>query len=446
MQFIRDYQLNKRERWWLVGIVLVAVLLRVGMVLYDQPHQPGGDEVLFVRIAQGLVRGEGFSFEDVRFPCARQPGMPTASRAPGAPYWLAGWFWLVGQNYLWPCLLVAVLSGLSTYLLFDVGARLVSKPAGFAAAVLWTFSFSAVFTWYGVASLIAEPIALVLLIAALYGLVRAWQSGKLLWAAAAGLCIALATLLRPPTMLLILFLGLWALGWERRKPVFLALGVALVVQGVGQLPWFIRNYRAFGKPVAVSSYGGTNLYISNNSICIANRGALNQKEEVFEPEVTAVMRTLPEVEADRYCRDITLRYLREHPRTFLYLAYRRALQLWDPSVNLAYSLGYEGYLFDGTYLVMMLLAVIGFGVTRRTSFAWLCVVWATSFLWIHLLITTHPRYRQPADPALILLAAAGAAWIWQHRRGRVILGVLAVGAVLATAFSSTLLNLLRAIF
>jgi 4-amino-4-deoxy-L-arabinose transferase-like glycosyltransferase len=123
----RTFSQTGSEKRQLVGIVSLGILLRVSMVLLDHPHYPGGDEPLFIEIAKSIVSGDGISYFDPRFPSSWVPGTPTASRAPGASFWLAGWFWLIGENYLVPRLVTAFLSGLSAYLYFRLGQAMHSN-------------------------------------------------------------------------------------------------------------------------------------------------------------------------------------------------------------------------------------------------------------------------------------------------------------------------------
>jgi hypothetical protein len=43
------------ERGGLLALVLLAIFIRVWMLLMDHPHTPGGDEGLFIKIANSIV-------------------------------------------------------------------------------------------------------------------------------------------------------------------------------------------------------------------------------------------------------------------------------------------------------------------------------------------------------------------------------------------------------
>jgi 4-amino-4-deoxy-L-arabinose transferase-like glycosyltransferase len=398
-----------RQRLILGGLLLLAIGVRVLMVLLDHHHQPGGDEPIFIQIAGDIVHGRGVSYFDSRFPRLWSPGMPTASRAPGASFWLAFWFWLGGESLVVPRIVVAIASGAMTYLFFRIGRIFHSYRAGIISALLWLFSISAVFSWYGTASVIAEPLALVFLIIAFYSAFTGLAAGALRNAVVCGACLGAASLLRPTALTVLVFVAIWALVFSRSKKTAQFIAVAALAQALMIGPWAIRNFIELRTLSPISTYAATNFYASNNPLCTANRGALNQQSFPFEPDAIADMQRLPEAEVERYCWRRGFSYLLNNPKVVPYLLWRRTILFFDPSIQLAAPLP-SFRLFDLSYILALLLATIGALRYRRHPITWLCLLWSINFVWINIiLISGHPRYRQLIDPQMIGLAGAGGA-------------------------------------
>ena len=427
------------------GLVALAVLIRVAIVVLDGQHVPGGDEPLFLQVARTILHGGGFSFEDPRYPCAWSPGMPTAARAPGPAYWLALWIGAFGENLLYPRLLVAVLSGACTYLMFALGGMFHSPRAGLIAAFLWAFWPSAIGTWYGVTSVIGEPLALLLVVVALYGFVMGLRTGHWKWAVCAGAAIGLASFFRPPVLTLLFFFALWLLRYQRTPRALRLLAVALVAQALVLLPWTVRNYVLLHGLVPISTYSATNFYISNNPLSVANKGAYNQTSPEFEPDAVEEMKQKSEIEVYRYCWARGKAFISTHPKEFAYLVFRRMVLLFDPTIDFPAFTSSNRRFFDGPYLFLALLTLVGLPYLRKEPYFWLCLLIAVNFIYAHLLITTHPRYRQLAEPGLMLMAAPVLATMWNGgNKVRAVLAITALLFIAITLFAQELLPLVRA--
>jgi hypothetical protein len=223
--------------------------------------------------------------------------------------------------------------------------------------------------------------------------------------------------------------------------------MALIAQIIVLAPWAVRNYYKLGAWIPVSTYGGTNFYKSNNPICLANKGAVNESKPVFEEEAIADMKKLPEVEGEKYAWQRGWQFLRSHPMAIPYLVYRRTLLFWDPSIQLSPPFDVRKTLIDGGYVLIFILSLAAVWYCQERKVVWFYLLWCLNFSWSVLLFSPHPRYRQLLDPALIILAGIGGCEvIRQHKRGKAIVIGLATIAVLMTLFSRQILELLRAAF
>ena len=132
----------------LIGLCLLGVALRIGTVLvalrtdynpYVQVRQVG-DVVEFTAIAVSLAKGEGLSqhyepvigdfFQDPDRVQPTRPPVPTVRRPVGYPLFLALLFRLVGFRLVPVLMVQALLSAVSTLLVYLIAALL--KPEDFS--------------------------------------------------------------------------------------------------------------------------------------------------------------------------------------------------------------------------------------------------------------------------------------------------------------------------
>jgi len=241
----------------------------------------------------------------------------------------------------------------------------------------------------------------------------------------AGLVAGLATLTRPVGVLFLLplVLGVWTVRprWSRRA---LLAPLLLAVCATGTVaPWTIRNLHTMRGFVPVSTQTGIALAGTYNDATDRDRIACTRcwPWGLSPADLDLVLRSgLDELEIDRTLRARALQYAARHP------AYVARAAGWQT----ARMLGAGGIAFERMVVAdavaegpdwarLAWLTLIGFWVTtasaavgafsrraRRTPrFVWL--VPAAAFLAAALVLGTS-RYRAPADPFLILLAACGA--------------------------------------
>jgi 4-amino-4-deoxy-L-arabinose transferase-like glycosyltransferase len=239
----------------------VAAALRLVLVLLV-PAVPSWDGVIYVRAAEQLAAGEGYTQRILHE--ANSP-RPTAFYPVGFPAVLA-LVRLAGGGLRGDRLLQVAASCLLVPVAYLYARRVRHRRAGRAAAwatALWPGGIFLSATW------LAEPVfALGVGLALLpYAYARRRRVPHTLLVAALGL--GLIGYLRASSLPMVSLLGL-AAGYDavRTKPPLRRTLVALVAAGaltavavVPLLPWAVRNYRLLGAPVLVSTNGGVNLLL-----------------------------------------------------------------------------------------------------------------------------------------------------------------------------------------
>jgi len=432
---------------WLLAIVGLALLLRLIYVFqyqanpfFDHPIMDSRNHDLWAR---SYLSGEPFL-----------PGHPYF-RAPLYPWFLAACYRLFGDGYLAPRLAQALLGALSCGLVFLIArcfhGRWASAGAGLAAAGCWLMI-------HFDAELLDVPLGLFLNLLGLYLFTRAWQGGALRFHAAAGLALGLAAIARP-TVLLFAALAAAALWLANRREPRAALrraGILVAACLVPILPITIRNALVGGDFVPIASQGGLNLYIGNHpgadgTTAELPGGMADWRGSYFESIAMAEQalgRKLRPSEVSAHFTRESLRFAAGSPGEWLALMGRKFRLFWNRA-ELADNQPIR--FFAERYAPIARWLPVGFGLLAPLGALGLLLalrdprrffpLWgytaASAAAVIAFFVTT--RFKMPAVPGLILLAAGAVEWgagaLRARRRGPLLAAALALAALAAWTHS-----------
>lgn len=380
----------------------LALALRLAYLAWfvGPGYQPELDAREYSDIAVSLATGRGFALAD---------GTPTAIRPPLYPLLLAAVYRVTGPDNYTAGLIVQALIGAGIALAtFAVGRRFgfgVGAVAGLIAATYPLLIFAG-------GSLLTEPLFILLVTLATSTALRILEQPSAGQGAQLGLWLGLAGLARPNGLLLAFFLLGWLIlaargAWRRR--LGMAIG-AMVVVALVTSPWVIRNYLVFRSFIPSTTMGGAVLFGANNER-ILNEPALHG-DWVSPCEVPGAGWTcgLDEVSRDAAWRALGLAFIREHLADLPVMVWWRFVKFWH---LYPFAHGFPANVGFWYYVAVALLAVGGVWVLRR-SWRQLGVLLAViaCFMITALVFWGGFRMRAPAEPALIVLAAAvpGALW------------------------------------
>src|ERR1700690_1738020 len=122
---MNSFSATPPNRKFLFGIIVVAVLLRIGAVALFHPPLISDDRD-YDAIARSLAHGDGFKLD----------GNPTAYRLPGYPLLLAATYAVFGDSKT-PIRIIQVIADvISCLLLFSIGKKMFSEKVGLLAAAI----------------------------------------------------------------------------------------------------------------------------------------------------------------------------------------------------------------------------------------------------------------------------------------------------------------------
>lgn len=245
----------------LAAPLTVALAVRL-LLLVVAPTEPTWDGVIYVRAAEQLARGEGYT---LRILAEDNPAHPTAFYPVGFPALLA-LVRLLGGGLLADGVLQAFCCTALVPIAYLFARRAQSRRAGRWAAwlsALWPGGIFLSSTW------LAEPAFALGAGIALLPLAYARRRARPRALVIAALGLGAVAYLRASALPMVGCLGLaLGYGWPRGRPIAkralagAALAVALVAIACLPLaPWAQRNAKLLGAPVLVSTNGGVNLLL-----------------------------------------------------------------------------------------------------------------------------------------------------------------------------------------
>ena len=240
----------------------------------------------------------------------------------------------------------------------------------------------------------------------------------------AGLMGAWAALVAGSALPAFLLFALW-MAWSRdgaarrsrSRNIRLALACLLpIVVIVGA--WTVRNQRAFGHPVLISTNGGYNLWLGNHpgvKASTGNRAEVPGTDEVPGMEAeAALIWALPGNEATRdsaFSRQ-ALEYIAADVPRFLRLSLSKSLELWAlyprPMNDDRPRLGLEKLASLLSYGLLLPFALVWlFMSLPRSRVALLVLLLFLIYSMVHAVILSKVRFRLPLDTFVIIYGSGG---------------------------------------
>lgn len=465
--FSADADTRRRDFWLLALVLAVGALLRA-WYLWEVTGAPDFRALRQDMEVQDYQARAMLSGDWTPPPHRQDPEINVTPyyRPPGYPWLLAAIYWFTGGSYLAPRVFNSILGLLAIVLVYRLGRAVGDRRIGLVAAALLALYWGAIY-YEGEVN---DPAVFVFLIPCLLLSLRRWAlTGRIGWAALAGLITGFYAIMRPNILLFGPFMAAWMAAWcwtrgrMKRLPgawAALALCTAAVIA-----PVTARNWIVSGEFVPISTYFGENLLIGNSaesdgytswtpylqelegtgqfSVWVYNNIVRGLGREVGNPNLT-------HSEASKIFARQAMDWIRAHPGEALKLAVVKAILFWSPREitenkvvegekrhypPLKYLPGFPwvaGPFFAG--LLMMAFRLGRRGPGRDTDAAgaggrtaadlppgWMWAL-ALGFILVYyasfMPFFVNARARHPLAPLLFLVAAYGLVLAWDRFRDR----------------------------
>jgi 4-amino-4-deoxy-L-arabinose transferase-like glycosyltransferase len=429
----RLHGLPRSARWLARPVVILcalALVVRVVVVLATPHFHPVTDSAEYDRNAIALVDSGSFGISDATF-----HGGPTAYHPPLFSIALAGVYELSGASNAsrrWEAgrLFEAAMGALAVGLVFELALMLFGPLVAIAAGGLAAVYPPLVLVG---SSLMSESVFLPLALGAVLAALKARQDPKgWKWQVAAGALGGLAALTRESGV--VLLAGLCWLAWSGRpwrswgalRAPAMVLAVAILVL----TPWAIRNASTFGQFEPLTTGTGYALAGAYDHESQTSRRFPAMWQAPFS-DIAATLRQNPhanEAQISSALITMSLHYVEHHPGSLVKTAYwstKRLLNLTGPGFEKWFA-RYEGYpdwlavlsVYSFWLVASLALGALAWPAARRIARRAPVAFWACPAL---MFLASVPfagstRYRSPADPFVVLLAAALIAAAWERSR------------------------------
>lgn len=420
---------DRRDNDLRIVLVLFAAALAVRLVLaFWLPEEviwPDGRR--YEKVALSVLHGEGFG--DL---------VQNRLSVPTQPLLIAGVYGVFGEkNYLALRVVCAILGALSVVLGFLLARSVFGRTAAICAGIMLAGYPHLVY----LSALFEYPQVLFILLLPAFFLLhqRFLDSGRLAVLFAAALCLGIAVLTVPTTLL---FVPIWGLLLLTRKPLEIVkrwsiVGLALLLT-VGA--WATRNYLEYGQVVLVNAASGANFWAANNETYerygkpgVVPACAPGYERTTYCQDYRTLIATVQSKgltgaaavnEEERLAWEYGLDYMRSQPGDFAELAVRKFFRLWSPipdAVNKGAARGGEArdVLAAATYIPLLIFGLAGIFLAARTHARRLLPIFAfiTVFIAPFAIFLPTMRYRLPIDFLLTIFAsyALVQAWTFSYR-------------------------------
>ncbi|MGA2622479.1 MAG: glycosyltransferase family 39 protein [Bacteroidota bacterium] len=333
-------------------------------------------------------------------------GTATAWRPPGWPLLLALSYIILGPSQVWARCIGLFISVGTIILTYFLGTTIIGRTTARIAAIL-QIPFLGQFG--GIASLLSEPLQTFLLVLFLF-LIKEYYNKWMVSSVVAGGILGLLVLTRPSHVLLVIaafvFFVTEKSTTEGVKRIFLLSIVALLVC----LPWAIRNYCSFGKPMLVSNNSESNFFIGNNPLSNGSYRAITADE-------------MQELKSQGYSGngyEIGIRFFLHQPVSAVINLFRKVFHFIGRDDGAVFAsiqdrtkvprfiiYGLASYADGYWYLLLAtaLIGMVGISLKREDVFLLLCT--AGTILITVLVYFGEGRFHTPIAPLVTLFSASG---------------------------------------
>jgi len=211
-------------------------------------------------------------------------------------------------------------------------------------------------------------------------------------------------LTNPSTLSFLPFAGCWLAYqlYRRGKRFVLPALVAAVLFWMTMLPWLVRDYEVFHKPVFVRDNVGVELRCGNNPL------AEGIWVGMYHPSQNPILyRQYQEMGEAAYSAEqsrLAKRWIAENPKQFAVVTVRRFVFYWNGLPRLSKIQALEQFK-NSLFLASSLLAIAGLvlAIKNRVRGVFLFASLLIFYPLVYYVSFPHPRYRHPIDPELVIL-------------------------------------------
>ena len=211
-------------------------------------------------------------------------------------------------------------------------------------------------------------------------------------------------LTNPSTLSFLPFAGCWLAYqlYRRGKTFVFPAIVAAILFWMTMMPWLVRNYEVFHKPVFVRDNVGVELHCGNNPL------AEGIWVGMYHPSQNPILyRRYQEMGESAYSAEqsrLAKQWIAENPKQFAIITFRKFVFFWNGLPRLSKIQALEQFK-NSLFLASSLLAIAGLvlAIRNRVHGVFLFASLLIFYPLVYYVSFPQPRYRHPIDPELVIL-------------------------------------------
>lgn len=395
------------------------------------PENLTDDRDGYLALADGLAHGRGFSVPGTQQPTAYRPPLFPLVLMPAA----------IVHSAVWVAVLHLLLGATTVWLTFKLALRLTARAdvASGAALLVAVDPLLVRYATFPMTETLAACLVAALLVVAAGSRADATPSAAPRQSMLAGALFGLAALCRPTVWAFAGLIGIWTLiyGITRRiagprqsttpsslPPQRLRPGLLVAAAAIVLLPWGVRNWLQFGRPLLMTTHGGYTLLLGNNPQFFREvvdqpwgtvwDGTHGGGQQAWAESINRQMDQAGitgELDRDRWMRGQALAHIAADSRSFVRACWLRVRRFWGlmPIEGASDQAAWVRYGTGAFYTLTFLGAIAGvIHIVRQWSARWMpSLLMIAGFMSVHLFYWTNIRMRAPLVPILAVLAALG---------------------------------------
>ncbi len=410
-----------RKHISITSVIILAFSLRLGFGLFNHYIYPGFDSPEYDVVAQNLAHGHGFSIK---------PDLPTPSRAPLYPLFLAAFYYIFGWaftplsasmlHYTPLGVVQSAMDALSCLIIYFIALRLFNRSQVVAvlSAALYAI-YPAMIRYCHL--MYTEVLFIFLFLLSILLLLRAIEKESYLLFILSGICLGLGTLTRGTTLLFPFFTLVLLL---RNKKLLKKLFVFIACSIITVAPWTIRNYVQFHRFIPICTLGFNEAFWHTGQELQGKYSYARIRQ--IESEMRQKANTYDYIEYEKQIGKEGMELIKQKPYAYTILVIKRFPKFWLsghwsmfassyppwPPSPLSQDLENKLYMkvlirlgLFADQFILLLLAIIGMALATNRGYNAHIPILILVYFSGYILFDPNPRYHLPAMPYVMMFSA-----------------------------------------
>lgn len=401
----RLFTFLEKDRNFVGAVFLLSLLVRISFILlFRFGSVVGQDQVGYDNFALQMLGGFGWL------------AVPTSSRAPGYPAFLAGIYWIFGHNYDAVRFIQVIISSVSVLLIFYLAREIFGRKIAFLSA-LWS-AFYPFFSRYA-ELILRDTLSVFLMLLFLIALHRVYRKSNFRNLVLSVIPLTLLVHVNAKYLFYLPFIFVWM--WvtcSRKRIAVMNYGVFCILLLATMVPWTVRNYVAYNRVVLINTHSwdryvplvshrfrsfarGIEQAAKGREDSRYNKGLMKSLRSRTEMLSLTVSRMFWQIERFwRICR------FKGGPDPALGGGFNKK---WTLIHNLA------SIIFFGSLLPFFLVGLIQY-VRKWHLPSFVLIFPVVAQTTVHALVGGRPRYLLPIAPFIIIVAFYGIVYVYDLLR------------------------------